>query len=50
MKAELFNWVKGARRRETNVAPPPGVLLRGKITEAGTGKPVAGPNSSTTAS
>jgi hypothetical protein len=42
MKVELFNWVKGATRRETNVALPCGVLLRGKITEAGTGKPGAG--------
>jgi RNA polymerase sigma factor (sigma-70 family) len=35
-------WVKGATRHEENVALPRGVLLRGKITEAGTGKPVAG--------
>jgi RNA polymerase sigma factor (sigma-70 family) len=43
MKMEFVDrWVKGATRRETNVALPRGVLLRGKITEAGTGKPVAG--------
>jgi RNA polymerase sigma factor (sigma-70 family) len=43
MKTELVGkWAKGATRHETNVALPPGVLLRGKITEAGTGRPVAG--------
>ncbi|HEX5273108.1 MAG TPA: hypothetical protein VFW33_21580, partial [Gemmataceae bacterium] len=34
--------VKGATHHEANVALPRGVLLRGKITEAGTGRPVAG--------
>jgi RNA polymerase sigma factor (sigma-70 family) len=42
MKIEGVNWVKGATHHETNVALPRGVLLRGKVTEAGTGKPVAG--------
>jgi RNA polymerase sigma factor (sigma-70 family) len=43
MKMEFVDrWVKGATHRETNVALPRGVLLRGEITEAGTGKPVAG--------
>jgi protocatechuate 3,4-dioxygenase beta subunit len=36
------NWAKGATRHEENVALPRGVLLHGKITEAGSGKPVAG--------
>jgi hypothetical protein len=36
------NWEKGATRHEENVALPRGVLARGKVTEAGTGKPVAG--------
>jgi RNA polymerase sigma factor (sigma-70 family) len=36
-------WPKGgATRQEVNVALPRAVLLRGKVTEAGTGKPVAG--------
>ncbi len=35
-------WVKGATRHEANVALPRGVLVRGKVTEAGTGKAVAG--------
>jgi RNA polymerase sigma factor (sigma-70 family) len=43
MKMQFVDkWVKGATRHETNMALPCGVLLRGKITEAGTGKPVAG--------
>jgi RNA polymerase sigma factor (sigma-70 family) len=33
---------KGMVRREVEIALPRGVLLRGKITDAGTGKPVAG--------
>jgi RNA polymerase sigma factor (sigma-70 family) len=33
---------KGVVRRAVEIALPRGVLLRGKITEAGTGKPVAG--------
>jgi RNA polymerase sigma factor (sigma-70 family) len=39
---EGVTWRKGETRRETNVALPRGVLLRGKITEAGTDKPVPG--------
>jgi RNA polymerase sigma factor (sigma-70 family) len=37
-----LTWVKGATRHEVNVTLPRGVLLRGKVTEAGSGKPVAG--------
>jgi RNA polymerase sigma factor (sigma-70 family) len=35
-------WKKGAARHEMNLALPRGVLLRGKITEAGSDRPVAG--------
>jgi hypothetical protein len=33
---------KGVVRREVELALPPGVPIRGKVTEAGSGKPVAG--------
>jgi RNA polymerase sigma factor (sigma-70 family) len=33
---------KGVVRREVNLALPRGALIRGKVTEAGSGKPVAG--------
>jgi RNA polymerase sigma factor (sigma-70 family) len=42
MAMQGINWVKGATRHETNVALPRGVLVRGRITEAGSGDPLAG--------
>jgi hypothetical protein len=39
---ESFDWRRGTARREINLAMPPGVVVRGKITEAGSGKPIAG--------
>jgi hypothetical protein len=42
MALEAVGWVKGATRHEANVALPRGVLLRGKVTEAGSDRPVAG--------
>jgi protocatechuate 3,4-dioxygenase beta subunit len=35
-------WPKGAVRQEVKIALPRGVLVRGQVTEAGSGKPVAG--------
>jgi RNA polymerase sigma factor (sigma-70 family) len=35
-------WPRGATRHEVEVKLPRGVLVRGKVTEAGSGKPVAG--------
>jgi hypothetical protein len=35
-------WVKGASRQEVDLALPRGVLVRGRITEAGSDRPVAG--------
>ena len=35
-------WEKGAVKQEVKIALPRGVLVRGKVTEAGSGKPVAG--------
>jgi RNA polymerase sigma factor (sigma-70 family) len=35
-------WPKGAVRQEVEVKLPRGVLVRGRVTEAGTGRPVAG--------
>ncbi|HEX5269029.1 MAG TPA: sigma-70 family RNA polymerase sigma factor, partial [Gemmataceae bacterium] len=35
-------WEKGAVRKEVTISLPRGVLVRGKVTEAGSGKPVAG--------
>jgi hypothetical protein len=37
-----FAWTKGAVKSELKLALPRGVLVRGQVTEAGTGKPVAG--------
>jgi RNA polymerase sigma factor (sigma-70 family) len=42
MTIQGVGWVKGAARQEANVKLPRGVLVRGKVTEAGSGKPVAG--------
>jgi RNA polymerase sigma factor (sigma-70 family) len=35
-------WEKGAVKQEVTITLPRGVLVRGKVTEAGSGKPVAG--------
>ncbi len=37
-----FDWPKGTVRQEVELALPRGVLVRGKVTEAPSGKPVAG--------
>jgi hypothetical protein len=39
---QIVHFAKGVVRRAVEIALPRGVLLRGKITEAETGKPVAG--------
>src|SRR5262249_19633385 len=35
-------WPKGSVKQEVKIALPRGVLVRGKVTEAGSGKPIAG--------
>ena len=37
-----FAWTKGAVKKEIDFKLPRGVLIRGKVTEEGTGRPVAG--------
>ena len=37
-----FEWTKGAVRKEVDLKLPRGVLIHGKVTEKGTGRPVAG--------
>jgi RNA polymerase sigma factor (sigma-70 family) len=37
-----FRWPQGVVKHSLNIALPHGVLIRGKITEAATGRPVAG--------
>ena len=37
-----FAWTKGAVRKELDIKLPRGVLVRGKVTEAGTNRPLAG--------
>jgi hypothetical protein len=37
-----FDWTKGAVQKELDLTLPRGVLIRGKVTEQGTGRPVAG--------
>jgi RNA polymerase sigma factor (sigma-70 family) len=39
---QVVAWKKGEARHESNLALPRGVLLRGKVTEAGSDKPVPG--------
>jgi protocatechuate 3,4-dioxygenase beta subunit len=39
---KLFNWPKGAVEYPIDLALPRGVLIRGKVIEEGSGKPVAG--------
>jgi RNA polymerase sigma factor (sigma-70 family) len=41
-REKLFEWPKGAIRHRVNLALKRGVLVRGKVTEAISGKPVAG--------
>ena len=36
-----FAWTKGAVKKELDLKAPRGVLIRGKVTEAGTGRPLA---------
>ena len=40
--SKLFNWPKGAVEYPIDLALPRGVVIRGKVTEEGSGKPVAG--------
>jgi RNA polymerase sigma factor (sigma-70 family) len=40
--SKLFNWPKGAVEYPLDLALPRGVVIRGKVTEEGSGKPVAG--------
>jgi RNA polymerase sigma factor (sigma-70 family) len=40
--AQRVEWPKGAVRHRVEVRLPRGVLVRGKVTEAGSGRPVAG--------
>jgi hypothetical protein len=40
--AQRVQWPKGAVKQEIEIKLPRGVLVRGKVTEAGTSKPVAG--------
>jgi RNA polymerase sigma factor (sigma-70 family) len=40
--SKLFNWPKGAIEYPMDLALPRGVVIRGKVTEEGSGKPVAG--------
>jgi len=40
--ANLFNWPKGAVEHPIDLSLPRGVVIRGKVTEEGSGKPVAG--------
>ncbi len=39
---EEFAWIKGTVKKEIVIKLPPGVLIQGKVTEEGTGRPVAG--------
>ncbi len=39
--AEHLAWPKGATEQAVDLAMPRGVLIRGKVTEEGTGQPVA---------
>ncbi len=40
--SKSFNWPKGAVEHTVDLALPRGVVIRGKITEDGTGKPIVG--------
>ena len=40
--SKVFNWPKGAVEYPLDLALPRGVVIRGKVTEEGSGKPVAG--------
>jgi hypothetical protein len=37
-----FDWTKGAVKKELDITLPRGVLIRGKVAEAGTGRPLGG--------
>jgi RNA polymerase sigma factor (sigma-70 family) len=37
-----LNWPKAAVKQELTIKVPPGVLIRGKVTDAATGQPIAG--------
>ena len=37
-----LNWPKAAVKQELTITVPPGVLVRGKVTDAATGQPIAG--------
>ena len=40
--AKLFDWPKGAVEHSMDLALPRGVVIHGKVTEEGSGRPVAG--------
>ena len=42
VREDEFAWTKGAVKKEIDIKLPRGVLIRGKVTEEGTGRPVAG--------
>src|SRR5207244_11976343 len=39
---KVHEWPKGARKQQVDLALPRGVLVRGTVTEADSGKPLAG--------
>jgi RNA polymerase sigma factor (sigma-70 family) len=42
VKHTELNWPKAAVHQELTITVPPGVLIRGKVTDAATGQPIAG--------
>ena len=42
MKSQLFNWPKGAVEQSLDLGLSRGVMIRGQVTEAGSGAPVSG--------
>jgi len=43
-RRDEFAWTKGAVKKEIEIKLPRGVVIRGKVTEQGTGRPLAGVN------
>src|SRR5262249_56411703 len=42
IRKKLFQWPKGSVKQKVEIKLPRGVLVKGKLTEAGSGKPGAG--------
>ena len=42
VRQDEFAWTKGAVKKEMDIKLPRGVVIRGKVTEQGTGRPLAG--------